>query len=302
MSQIALRCVVLIALAALVASPVAAQQATPAPGRESELLATAPLDLPPAPTPIILARITFATGSGLSMNANPGPAVHIVESGGFEVLAGGPMTLYRTPEDITSIAADEIAAGTTFTIAPGDLLVIPANSPFEVFNVQPEPAIALIIELFARPPGTVFPAGIALQPLVVGTAEQTPPGPTHMALRRSTYPVGAIFPQSPSGGLGRAAVDGPTLVYVESGSIEYTILFGHVQVTRAASAATPQAQVEETAQAPPSIDIPLAAGNAMVQQMGVEYMLRNTGQDPATTLTLTFSDADVGPYATPGEL
>jgi hypothetical protein len=295
------RLIALVVLALLFASPVAvvAGQATPTPGRDSALLATAPFDLPPAPTPIVLARISFATGSGLSMNANPGPAMHFVESGGFEVLAGGPMTLYRTPEDISAISGEEVASGTTFTIGPGDLLVIPANSPFEVFNVQQEPAIALIVELFSRPEGTVFPDGIALELLVAGVADQLPPGPTHTFIRRDAFAPDVAFPQSPSGELGRAVVDGPTLVYVESGTLEYTIFSGEVQITRSAPTATPRS-TDGSLSAPPSINVSVAEGDAMFQQMSTEYILRNVGEEPAVVLALGFSDADVGPYATPG--
>src|SRR5688500_16380571 len=125
----------------------AAQDATP---DGVETLFSTTLDgLPPAPIPVAVARITFDPGAGLSMTANPGPALHFVEEGSFSVTMAGVATLIPDAAATPGAAGSETPAG-EFAIVPGDLLVIPANTPFEVFNTGATPAVAIIIEYFAR--------------------------------------------------------------------------------------------------------------------------------------------------------
>ena len=115
--------------------------------------------LPTPPVPIVLARISFEPGSGLPMTANPGLALHYVESGSFTIVAVGTMTLVRAATAGTPVPKVPISEDDEFVISPGDLLVIPANTLFEVRNTSQEPAIALIIELFGRDPGAAVPPG-----------------------------------------------------------------------------------------------------------------------------------------------
>lgn len=145
------RLVVAIVCSALLvpAAGVGAQGATP-PGADvaEEALFATTLDLAPSvPTPIGLVRITFDPGTGLSMTANPGPALHFVEAGGFTVLMSGAGTLVPAA---TAGAEEPVAPGVEFAIGPGDLLAIPTDTPFEVFNTGSEPAVALLVESFAR--------------------------------------------------------------------------------------------------------------------------------------------------------
>ena len=169
----ALPVALLLTVALLLAGPrpAVAQDGTPTPAAASTAavsseevaiatLAEATLEtLPSAPAPVVLARITFDPGSGLSMTANPALALHYVESGSFAVFAVAPMTLVRAATAGTPVPKVPISEDDEFVISRGDLLVIPANTLFEVRNTSQEPAIALIIELFGRDPGAAVPPG-----------------------------------------------------------------------------------------------------------------------------------------------
>jgi len=266
-------------------APALAQDATPGPeGVASELLFETSLDaFPSAPVPAALARITFDLGAGLSMTANPGPALHFVEEGGFTVLAAAPMTLLRAATAGTPTSPASVSVGTEFTIGPGDLLVIPENAPFEVFNTGTEPAVALIIEFFGRDPGAALPPGIALAPLVVGEAETSPPPPVTVGLSRLTLAPGAETSPSPS--------DTTTLAYVETGTVGYTVEEGEGQVS---TAATPGAAPMDPSLATPGAEASVEAGASFVTQAGTVSTLRNAGDDPLVLLTLVLSPANSG--------
>lgn len=258
-----------------------AQGATPgAAGTEIETLFETSLDpFPDAPVPAALARITFDPGAGLSMTANPGPALHYVEEGGFSVLAAAPMTLVRAATMGTPAPPAPLATGTEFTISPGDLLVIPANAPFEVFNTGAEPAVALIIEFFGRDPDAALPPGIALVPLVVGEATALPPGPIAVALTRLTVESGARTPVSS---------EAATFAYVETGTAGYTVDEGAAQVL---AEATPGAGAADLVAATPGAEAVVQAEGAFVVQVGTVSEVVNTDDDPLAFLALVVSPA-----------
>ena len=251
-----------------------AQEATPgAAGTDIETLFKTSLDpFPDAPVPAALARITFDPGAGLSMTANPGPALHYVEEGGFSVLAAGAMTLTPAGTARTPAPPAPVAVGTEFPIAPGDLLVFPANTPFEVFNTGSEPAVALIIEFFGRDPGAALPPGIALEPLVVGEATALPSGPMAVELVRRTVEPGARTSLSS---------EAATLAYVESGTAGYTVDEGTAQDASEAAPATPGAEVD------------VQVGDALVVRFGTVSEVINAGNDPLAFLTLVVSPAAI---------
>lgn len=262
-------------------APALAQDATPGPeGVASELLFETSLDaFPSAPVPAALARITFDPAAGLSMTANPGPALHFVEEGGFTVLAAAPMTLLRAATAGTPTSPASVSVGTEFTIGPGDLLVIPENAPFEVFNTGSAPAVALIIEFFGRDPEAALPPGIALAPLVVGEATVLPSAPPGIALFRLTLEPGARMPLSS---------DAATFAYVESGSADYTVDEGEGQVS---AAATPGGAPAGLAPATPGAEAVVETGGAFVVQFGSLSEVNNASDDPLVVLALVLSPA-----------
>ncbi|MBA2277167.1 MAG: hypothetical protein H0W06_05330 [Chloroflexia bacterium] len=251
-------------------------------GELHDELFTATLDpMPPAPVPAALARITFAPGAGLSMTANPGPALHFVESGGFDVTMLGDGALERagatTPDQATPVAEGE-----AFTINPGDVLVIPATTPFEVFNTGTAPAVALIVEFFPRDLSAPLPEGISLEPLVGGEATSMPSGAADVALTRTTLePNGTVMPEAPT--------EGPALIFIEDGQASFQLIAGEAAVTTAPDAATPSATPAASQTAPTNQEVMLSAGAAIFAQTGIEAGVRNAGTDPLVYLTLTIT-------------
>lgn len=231
-------------------------------GVEHEQLFTATLsDMPPAPTPSALARITFAPGSGLSMTANLGPALHYVEEGSFDVLMLGSGALERagatTPEQATPVASGE-----QFTINPGDLLVIPANTPFEVFNNGTTPSEALIIEFFTRDLDAPLPDGIALDILVAGQASSLDVRKATVTLARVSMEPGTHM------SFGTAGVD---FIYVERGTAAYSF-----------------APAEPT---PAAADLSFPAGSTAITQIGRDDMIQSIGAELLSLLVLTLNPA-----------
>lgn len=261
-------------LALLLPAGVGAQGATPtgADVAEEQLFATT-LDLAPAaPIPVSLARITFDPGTGLSMTANPGPALHYVEAGGFTVLMSGSGSVVPAARPGVE---EPVAPGVEFAIGPGDLLAIPTDTPFEVFNTGSEPAVALLIESFTRDPGGTLPAGIALEPLVVGEATGEPPGPVTVALVRTTLASGAALPPDASGGA--------ALVAVETGTASLTVIAGEGDgavgiYPKGGRSATP---------APAGSEEEVGAGGGVVAQPNAATAIRNAGEVPLVLLRLS---------------
>lgn len=266
---------------------VTAQEGSPEagpPGMEVDnLFSTTLYDLPPAPLPAALARITFDPGSGLSMTANPGPALHFVEEGSFDVLMTGGGTLVPSATPATE---QIVAPGEEFSIVPGDLLVIPADTPFEVFNNDTTPAVALIIEFFPRDLSAPLPPGIALQPLVVGEAMESIDGAAVLNLSRVTLaPNAGLRDQTENGG--------PALLYAENGVAAYSIVRGSARIAYAAhDSATPVVPPAGAEDVPAGAEVPFEAGDAVFEQSGTERGLRNAGGAPLNYLILTIFPED----------
>ena len=120
-----------------------------APGQIGRDLAAGQLaELPPAPVFIAIARITIAPGSVLTLPAdNPSAALILVESGAGTWRLEGPVTITRTT------GPEEVAAGTEFTLGPGESFVWPPNVAGESPNNGPEPAV--ILTAYLAPAGQV---------------------------------------------------------------------------------------------------------------------------------------------------
>jgi hypothetical protein len=143
--------VVLVAVVALgrpTASP--AQEETP-PGGDAipqgvgiETLAFAPaVDLPPSPAGLGLVRYTVERGSTLPVAAQvEGLTLLYVESGQLTFLLDVAVTVGRAGET-GGFANERIAAGTGFTLGPGDSALIPSPSTGEGRNEARTPAVVL---------------------------------------------------------------------------------------------------------------------------------------------------------------
>jgi quercetin dioxygenase-like cupin family protein len=141
-----------------------AQEGTPPAGEEFEApegVGFVPLgfgtaqELPAAPADLVLARFTLDPGAGFDIGEDdPSVVLVYVESGAFTFRVEAPMRITRaasiavfaTPgaDEGALPEAEEVAAGTEFTLEAGDSAVFPPNVPGEVRNDGTEPAVALL--------------------------------------------------------------------------------------------------------------------------------------------------------------
>jgi quercetin dioxygenase-like cupin family protein len=87
-------------------------------------------------------RFTGAPGSVFAGGEDdPSIGLLLVESGELSVRIEGAVTVTR------ATGPEEVAAGTEFTLGPGESFVWPANVPGEVRNDGQEPAVTLVASL-----------------------------------------------------------------------------------------------------------------------------------------------------------
>lgn len=111
--------------------------------------------------------------------------------------------------------------------------------------------------------GLVFPAGIDVTPLAVGTIDQLPPDAMVLRLERVTVPAGdELATRTPSA---------PELLFGEFGTATIVDAFG--------------------------LSAPLSAGGQAMLTAGSAYTLRNTSSGPATLLRLGLGSAATDPAA-----
>ena len=151
----------LLALGGL-AAPLAAQEATP-PAEEEfppEGVGFFPLgfgtaeELPAAPADLVLVRFTLEPGASIPADAgDPSAALVYVEAGALTVRVDAPVRVTRaaviaafaTPgaEPEGPPMPEEVAAGTAFTLAAGDSVVLPPNVAAELRNDGQERVVGL---------------------------------------------------------------------------------------------------------------------------------------------------------------
>jgi hypothetical protein len=139
--------------AAVPAPVLVAHPATPPTGRSvSELLLTAPLDLPALPrsaTVVDLARLIYAPGIDDPSRQLPGPVLLIVESGVLTVDIDGSGLVSRPQQPAQSVRG-------TILLHTGDGVTLPTATAVALHNAGSAPAVALAVSLF-RAGATAIP-------------------------------------------------------------------------------------------------------------------------------------------------
>lgn len=126
-----------------------AQDATPTPatGITTEVLGQGlPSDVPG--TSLWLMRITFAPGAVAASHSHPGSTVFTIESGSITfTVEEGSVTVNRAGSIATPAAAEEISAGTEFTLNAGDTVYYEGDAVFSEVNEGDQPAVILVANL-----------------------------------------------------------------------------------------------------------------------------------------------------------
>lgn len=156
---------------------------------------------------------------------------------------------------VLTTVATSIASATTprAALASQDAspMAAPASTATPIAPAQATPVPAALPT--AAELGLVFPAGIDVTPLAVGTIEQLPPDATLLRLERVTVPAGEdLATRTPTA---------PELLFGELGTATIVDAFG--------------------------LSAPLSAGAQATLTAGSGYTLRNTSSGPATLLRLS---------------
>ena len=233
--------------------------------------------LPPGPAEIGFARLTFAPGTSIDLDPEPGAAFIAVESGTFTFTMTTVVQVAGVVVAGTPVATRLTTAGVAFTVGPGESVVFPAFAEGVVRNDGPEPVVALAV--FMGPPADAMatpaagatpvveeeePEGLTFEPLAFGFVDELPPGPALIAIARITIAPGSTVPEDIQTGV--------ELGYAEAGSFTFRTAEGPaVQVVRGvAQLATPGTELimEE---AGPGQEVTVSAGDAFFIPIGSVY-------------------------------
>jgi quercetin dioxygenase-like cupin family protein len=274
-----------------------AQQATPVPSTDvaqpDQPQAFEPLAFglvgptPPAPAYVFLARFTFTSGAATGGGADPGPTMAYVESGGIVVSAQGEAYVLPGGAGDAPPFPQPIPPGADAMLQAGDALIVPVGTPTQVRNEGAEEATVLVLGVFPGDPPAelVSPGGtgLTIEPLAIGAVDELPPGVAAAALVRLTYAPGQADAAPTSSG-------GVLVAYLESGEIGYTVESGAATIFPAETAATPPAAGSE---AIPGTETTLAAGDAVIEQIGTFSSARNPGDEPAVFLLAVIGSPEI---------
>jgi quercetin dioxygenase-like cupin family protein len=269
-------------------------------------LVEARFDRPPLDGGTIgLARIALAPGAGVTLVEDPAPVVFLVEAGELRVRGDDSV-------QVTDLAGSD--GGTAVwgerVVRPGDAITVPAGAQLDLRNEADEPAVALGIALtatLARPGGVlagvharrpgdpestlVWPLGVAVEPLVVGSLVSLPTDPITVTVGRAVLAPKAGLPPHPTAGI--------EVVAVASGRLRLAI-DGHGSVVNSARPRVwpPRRDPIVGGAGGPGAEVVLEASEGAVIYEDAVVSLRNPDDAPVEAWVVTLSAAEPGP-ATP---
>ena len=232
--------------------------------------------LPEGPLFLGVARVIVPPGVGTDDVGTPGPRLLVVESGEATVATAGPAEVAW----LAGQRRQEPALGAEVTLGPGDRIALGAGAARSLRNDGSKPAVLLDAALFPTRdvvPAFTTPDGISFRLLAGAVADAVPVGPVSISLTRVHLLEGAALPASPQ--------PGPTVAYVEAGSLAVTPASGAVQTARAAAAA-PFSSGGPLRAAPLGAAITLAAGGTAFLATGAVVSAHNPRGVPAALLVL----------------
>jgi hypothetical protein len=269
---------------------------------EGLILFTIIEDLPPAPAYVRLLRIIMEPGAISPLHFHHGPEMGVVETGVATVLVEGPTDLLPRGRTKPVPVADgtDYEPGVEFDLEFGDQILYPIETPMQFRNAQEEEVLSILSAVILpagsqAPPGLTWvdgpPAANALQGLSSqilgdGVATSLPTDGANLAIERIVLEEGEPVP----------AYDGPVMLSVESGGLQFVTVEGEVQVSRAADPG-PQAAAELGG------EFTLLPGDAAYFPNGMEELARPDRHGTVSLLRLTLAPLPTGdatPEASPG--
>jgi len=287
----------IIALVGVIATamPVAAQEATPALPVDGVLivpLIRARLEqLPAAPAMALLGRFSLVGGGQVATQTLDGPLVLLDETGAVTVQVDGPASLAAAGTIGTPAVTAPVTAGSPLTLAPGDVLTVPAGTGHSITNAGGEVASLIGVAVLPGEIRNPLP-GTDLTLLSAGEAKGLPAGPVDVAMSRVTYAPGATRPKH--------GHPGPELLYVESGQLSLVVDSGEGLYGPALSGdATPAALTGPATVAPVGQGVSLPAGSSLFVQPGLVGIAPNVAPGNTVFVLCTLFPVAVGAPATP---
>jgi WD40 repeat protein len=204
--------------------PVADSPVTPTYG-VSTVLIRAPVELPPGPLAVQVARHRYNGGSQSRIEAKAGPLALVVEAGNLDVEVNGTAIRFpsNAPPDTLGVP---LVPGQRLSLGPGDQLMVAVSDELTARNTGHEVADFLIVRFSGngasgQMEGTPEAAiGLSVTVLIDGELAGVAPGPTTFTLNRLELAPGEA--QGPIGivvGYGFFAADTGTLTMdVSTGS------------------------------------------------------------------------------------
>ncbi len=252
---------------------------------------------PIAPSFVRLLRINMAPGSSSPMHTHPGPEIALVEQGFVTVQVNGRTLLSQAPADGTPAPIETAPNNTEFELQTGDVITYLPQTPMTFRNGAEEPLSLLTAVLLPagnqHPPGISYldgqPAadafeGVAPEILGDGVATILPRDGLTLTVERVRIGPGEPIP----------AFDGPIMLTLESGVLDFTIFGGKVQVSRTA---TPGPQPDSA----PETVVSLAKSDAVFFPLGMREVDRSALEGEIVLLRTTLEATGEGAEPTPSE-
>jgi quercetin dioxygenase-like cupin family protein len=293
-----LTAVLLLSLVPGVRSATLQEQASP----ESEVALQVPLEqgvLPIAPAFVRLLRINLEPGAGSPLHTHPGPEIARIESGTLAVRVNGKALLWRATTDGTPAAETagpaEAPTNEEFRMRRGDTLLYLPGTEMTFRNPGTRPTKILTVVVLPaghqHPPGITYIGGqptadafkgVTPEILGDGIATTLPTGPALLTVERMKLGPGQAVP----------AFNGPVMISVSRGALDFTVVDGRVQVSRAAN---PGPQPEAT----PGTAFTLQQGDAAFFPLGMKEAPRSERDGEIVVLRLTIAPGEGEPTPTP---
>lgn len=247
---------------------------------------------PVAPAFVRLLRIVLEPGSSSPLHTHPGPEIALVERGTVTVQVGGPAELIAG-------GASNSAATPTGALAPfdsefemtaGDQLTYLPQTSMTFRNGGSTAASILTVVLLPaghqHPPGVTYVngqpeaaafEGVTPEILGDGVASSMPANGIRVTVDELRLAEGESIPASST----------PVLLSLEQGTLDFQVVGGKVQISRAA---TPGPQPD----AAPGTEEQLAAHDALFFPLGMKEAARAKDDGPISFLRLSITPANPG--------
>jgi mannose-6-phosphate isomerase-like protein (cupin superfamily) len=255
-------------------------------------------DYPVAPAFVRLLRITLEPEASSPLHTHPGPEIVVVEQGTLTVQVGGAadLTIAGNRPDVGTPVSGELApVDSEFEMTAGDQLVYLPQTSMTFRNAGSEPVTLLTVVLLPaghqHPPGVTYingqPAaeaftGVTPQILGDGVASSMPANGIRVIVDELAIEEGASIP----------ATSNQTLLSLQQGGLDFTVVGGKVQVSRGA---TPGPQPDSA----PGTETNLAANDAIYVPLGMNEAPRPEDDGPISFLRLTIEPANPDEEPTP---